>query len=507
MRDGLRGCAGGADRFAVLDTETTGVYSSDRVIEVAIVTLSLEGEVIDRYDTLVNPRRDVSATHIHGITASMVHDAPTFEDIAGDIAVRLHGACLVAHNVPFDRRMLGNEFGRIGDALVVDRSVDTYVGSGQRLSVACAEHRIDLSGAHRALTDATATAQLFLRLHTECGEGRPVAAPAGLVRSGRVRRRDDLAAVRLPDTPLIAYLAALLPFDGLAVASRQYLDVVGRSVADLHLDRAERFELAAIAADYGMSRPQVIQAHRRFVNELIDAACYDNVVTDNEYEALIRVAAALDIDQATVEGRVTEFRSAPGATTLSTGMQVVFTGEHHRYTRDELEAMARGRGLVSRSVVSKSTDLVIAADDRSLSAKAEKARRYGIPLMTIESFVEAEIGDRVEVSTSSLGLKVVMCPDCHVTWTVPATSATPARRRCAECVILNREPGLRSARSIQTQTSATAWAPPVVEWLTCRGCATVWSRQTAKGRKPHYCPSCSGATILPAPQGIAAPRL
>lgn len=47
----LHHCAGGADRFAVVDTETRGIYSTDRVVEIAIVTLALDGEVIDRFDT------------------------------------------------------------------------------------------------------------------------------------------------------------------------------------------------------------------------------------------------------------------------------------------------------------------------------------------------------------------------------------------------------------------------------------------------------------------------
>lgn len=180
LRD-LRDRAGGADRFAVVDTETTGVYSSDRVVEVAVVTLALDGEVIDTFDTLVNPCRDVSASHVHGITASMVADAPTFEEIAGDVAVRLHGACLVGHNIPFDRRMLAGEFTRLGDELAAPRPIDTYVASGCRLADACARHRIDLAGAHRAWTPG--------RQHN-CSWRCVPSATTGF----RPRRRSDCAA-------------------------------------------------------------------------------------------------------------------------------------------------------------------------------------------------------------------------------------------------------------------------------------------------------------------------
>ena len=493
---GLRECAGGADRFAVVDTETTGVYSSDRVVEVAIVTLSLDGEVIDHFDTLVNPCRDVSASHIHGITASMVHDAPTFEDIAGDVAVRLHGACFVAHNAPFDRRMLGAEFDRLGDALVVERSVDTYVGSGRRLVDACGEHRIDLAGAHRASTDAFATAQLFLRLQSRCGAGVPIAAPPSLRRSGRVRRRDDGAAVALSDTPLITYLASRLPYAGLAVISQQYLEVVGRAVSDLHLDMHERAELSDIAASLGLTEAQVAQAHRRYVFELIDAVIDDGVVTDEEYETLIRVASALGVDQDSAEHRVASFRTATVETRLTAGMQVVFTGNHETYPRDRLEIFARDLGLEPRSGVSKSTDVVCAADASSRSGKAAKARKYGIPVITVDEFLMAKIGGVLSASGTVESLKVITCPDCHVTWTVPATSRAQSTKRCSECAPL--PPARTTSRGPTSEVDST-WAAPVVEWLTCRRCTAAWSRQVSRGRKPHFCPTCSGTPELPPP--------
>jgi DNA polymerase III epsilon subunit-like protein len=79
-------------RFAVVDVETTGLYNSDRVVEVAVVTITADGRVVDEWDTLINPQRDVGPTHIHRITPSMVSAAPTFEEIAVALARRLDGA-------------------------------------------------------------------------------------------------------------------------------------------------------------------------------------------------------------------------------------------------------------------------------------------------------------------------------------------------------------------------------------------------------------------------------
>ena len=91
--------AGDADRFAVIDTETTGLYTSDRIVEIAILTIGLDGKIIDNWETLIQPERHIGAAEIHGITPSMVVHAPILGQVAGDIADRLDGACVVGHNV------------------------------------------------------------------------------------------------------------------------------------------------------------------------------------------------------------------------------------------------------------------------------------------------------------------------------------------------------------------------------------------------------------------------
>lgn len=501
----LEHLAGGADRFVVVDTETTGVYPTDRIVEIALVTLDLDGMVVEIWDTLLNPLRDVTAGHIHGITASMVRDAPTFEEVAGDIAMRLHGACFIAHNIPFDTRMLDSEYRRFAEELVVLRGIDTYAESGCRLSQACAVFDIDLSGAHRARIDACATAQLFLQVARTCDPGAPVAAPVGMFRTGRVLRREDVAQVRLDEPPLITYLASRLSMDGLPVRQQQYLEVLGRALADLHFDRSERAEMATFARELQLTEAQVAQAHRRYVNELIDEAISDEELTDDEYEMLMRVASALEFDQSQVEARVASFRTQESLTVLSAGMQVVFTGNHLMYAREELQAYAASLGLEPSSGVSKATALVCAADAATSSGKAAKARRYGIPVVTVDEFVRARIGDILAgTGAGQAGLKVVTCRDCLMTWTVPATSSVNTTRRCDACteVASKSTPAKATAKARPTRAVSDVWAPPVIEWLSCRSCTTTWHRQVTRGRKPHYCPACTGTPGLPPPVAV-----
>ena len=78
------GPADGESRIAVVDLETTGFRpQSDRIVEVAVVTLSLSDlSICDEFDTLLNPERDIGAQHIHGISPDMVVGAPTFREVA-----------------------------------------------------------------------------------------------------------------------------------------------------------------------------------------------------------------------------------------------------------------------------------------------------------------------------------------------------------------------------------------------------------------------------------------
>jgi DNA polymerase-3 subunit epsilon len=99
--------------FAVVDVETTGLYpSTDRVVEIAVVQLNADAEITAEFCTLINPRRDVGPTRLHGITAADVTTAPTFEAAAATLWQLLSGRILVAHNASFDSRFLDAEFTR-----------------------------------------------------------------------------------------------------------------------------------------------------------------------------------------------------------------------------------------------------------------------------------------------------------------------------------------------------------------------------------------------------------
>lgn len=160
--------------LAVLDVETTGFDSKkDRVIEVAIIHMQA-GEVVERYSTLINPERDVpeEVVRLTHIDPTQLLSAPRFAEVAAEVHRRLEGKVFVAYNLAFDRGFITEELGRCGltipsqhfiDPLIFVRELHRNDGS-KRLTAVCERLGIELTAAHRAADDATATGHVLYKL-------------------------------------------------------------------------------------------------------------------------------------------------------------------------------------------------------------------------------------------------------------------------------------------------------------------------------------------------------
>jgi DNA polymerase-3 subunit epsilon len=389
---------GGAERFVVVDVETTGVYNSDRVVEIGAVTLSPRGEVVDEWDTLINPERDVGPTYIHGITASMVSVAPRFEHAAVALADRLQGAVLVAHNLPFDSRMLVNEYSRLGAKLDPGKGVCTLSHCGGRLEVACAQYGIDIGHHHRALADARATAQLFLAARCDCHDSA-AAALAGLPDTAFSRTlRREVVTKELPEIPFLARLASLTFHRQARGASLVYLDLLDRALGDLSISADEWAQLFSVADSLGMSSEDMHSSHEYYLRELIGAAVSDGRITDAEYGLLDKATRALRLDERSLKESISRYRVLGGCVRIEPDTCVCFTGaaayaDGTELGRAELGQIARSLGMrLVDSVTKKGCDVLVAADPSSQSGKAKKARQFGIPVVSVEDFLCARVG-------------------------------------------------------------------------------------------------------------------
>ncbi len=92
--------------YVALDFETAD-YQPDSACAVGLAKVR-GGEVVDTLYSLIRPpRRRILFTWVHGITWKDVQDSPTFLEFWPQMASFLQGVThLVAHNAPFDRRVL-----------------------------------------------------------------------------------------------------------------------------------------------------------------------------------------------------------------------------------------------------------------------------------------------------------------------------------------------------------------------------------------------------------------
>ena len=423
--------------YAVVDVETTGLFpgGSDRIVEVAVVHVSPDGERERSWTTLLNPGRDLGPQHIHGIAAADVLGAPTFGDVAGTLAELLAGRVFVAHNASFDARFVAAEYAALGHdvPVVPETCLCTMRWAGRllpgvaprTLAGCCAHVGIPLEGAHAALVDATATAEL-LRYYLR------VLGSAGRDADDWWRAHELAETARWPEVPVhdvgccergasaagaaapfLERIVERLPGTCGPAEHQEYLAMLDRALLDRLLSVREREALVGLADRLGIGRTTARRLHREYLAGLAAEAVRDGVVTEDEVVDLVGVAELLCVDKAEAlevievarrEAGLGEGEAAAGVGCdrfrLRPGDLVVFTGDMSR-PREEWMRRAVAAGLVPHPQVTKSVALVVAADPDSLSGKAKKAAAYGIPIVGECAFEQMLQQLWVEPSTSS----------------------------------------------------------------------------------------------------------
>ena len=365
--------------YAVVDVETTGVYNKDRVVEIAILQVSATCQITDRWQTLVQPERDISleVQHIHGISATMVQQAPRFAEIAGDIRDRLDGRLLVGHNILFDLRMLKNEFERIGGRLFAEGSwFDTSSMWPGKLSEVCKSAGVPTSRWHSAMGDAEATAGLFLLCEDTIFPDqifiRPATVTVSAPISGRVLIRDGNKFPQIEESNI----------------TESYLDLLQEALEDEVLTEEERKELDELASSLGWCEQTQRAVEREYLHREVDQVLDDGVVTLDEKNYLDNLINEMSIksEESAINRRTRDYEEAtesPGTIILTEGDRITLTGQHPTLTRTELGEELADRGLTTGGLAKKHTRLVLALDAQSESGKASKAREMGIPIIPL----------------------------------------------------------------------------------------------------------------------------
>lgn len=159
----------------VFDIETTGFGPvKDRIIEIGAVRIE-SGCITDTYSTFINP--DVPIPYeiekLTGITDQMVMDYPMIDVILPEFLKFCSGCIMVAHNASFDMGFIAKKAELLG--LAADFTILDTVSLARillprlnryKLNIVAKELGISLENHHRAVDDAQATAEIFMKFLT-----------------------------------------------------------------------------------------------------------------------------------------------------------------------------------------------------------------------------------------------------------------------------------------------------------------------------------------------------
>lgn len=303
---------------AIIDFETTGLTPGyDRVVEVSVVRLDPGSEPKLVFDSLVNPRRKVTGTEVHGITDADVAGAPEFGDIAGDLIDAISGCAVSAYNVYFDMGFLEAELAGVGVRKPIPHFCLMYmrpmlnIGKRCRLDLACAEMGIELDDAHVAAADALASAKLMQR-YLDAMRERELETYGDLARLKSYKFIKSFENPPLPNAEnfglashginqsrvgfsLVGQLAERARADAQRRGMQTYWDALKAAVADLAISDEELADLLTIRKQFDIAPEQVRAVHARIFASVTARFAEDNHVDAAEVEKLRRLHECLSI--------------------------------------------------------------------------------------------------------------------------------------------------------------------------------------------------------------------
>ncbi len=167
------------DPIVVLDFESTGLNTRTcRVIEIGAVRLR-GGVVEDTFSLLVNPHEPLpeKVSQLTGITDMMLADKESADTAIPKLMAFIGDCPIAAHNASFDGALLRAELHRLGqsfnapvlDTLTYCRKLYPDMKT-HKLGTLCKKLGVSLKNAHRAVHDATATAQCLAKMNEAAKE-------------------------------------------------------------------------------------------------------------------------------------------------------------------------------------------------------------------------------------------------------------------------------------------------------------------------------------------------
>lgn len=182
-----------ATHLAVFDTETTGIDTSEaRIVSANISLLGPKGDILERYDWLLDPGVEIPAraAEVHGITTEVARasgmDAATGvrQIVEGVTEMLERGFPVVAYNATFDLSLLTAEAVRhevaisrplspIVDPLILDKQLDRYRKGKRTLEAVAPHYGVNIGSAHDAGDDAIAAGRVLQQIAAKYADVLP----------------------------------------------------------------------------------------------------------------------------------------------------------------------------------------------------------------------------------------------------------------------------------------------------------------------------------------------
>lgn len=159
--------------FAAIDFETANECRSS-VCSVGVVIVR-NGRIVDSFYSLIHPEPEYYkwfCQQAHGLSEMDTYDAPVFPYVWNEIAPKIEGLPLVAHNSPFDEGCLKEVF-RVYQMDYPDYEFHDTLGISRWLLPNLENHQLQTVAAacgyylnhhHHALADAEACAHIAMML-------------------------------------------------------------------------------------------------------------------------------------------------------------------------------------------------------------------------------------------------------------------------------------------------------------------------------------------------------
>ena len=168
------------ETVVVIDFETTGFSPAKgaRATEVAAVRL-IGDEIVDSFQSLMNTGTSIppQIESLTGITNAMVRSAPPATRVMRQLAAFINGSPLVAHNARFDQTFLEAELDLL--RLSAGMRFACTIKLAKRIYPRAPSYKLEAlleyadvphqDNFHRALSDAMATANLWLQMKRDLG--------------------------------------------------------------------------------------------------------------------------------------------------------------------------------------------------------------------------------------------------------------------------------------------------------------------------------------------------